>query len=279
MRACLPFMGAYMGRKLCPVMFAQDAAGGGPCTPQGPNGSFSLVCGLPKIGDLCTCFHLIQIKRRTSGSFQKVLAAATSAAEAAGTGDFIPRTALPFSIFAALWFQLCAGRWGRLDHINLGEGRAALRIHHLVAKIPYFRGLFGLDVGDHQAANGALERCRSPIFQMSRLCFQKDAFEAIYDFRLRHPWAPSAAQPEDWGTRDGLDATIAATRRGEAPVVFLWFSGVALSALPWRRPSRPGPAKLSSGWFACVPVRVRVFPSVPQMAKFVFTRPWRSLAF
>jgi hypothetical protein len=51
---------------------------------------------------------------------------------------------------------------------------------------------------------------------MSVLAFRRAAIEAFFDRRGLSVWAPSARQPADWGTREGLEATMLAAARGEA---------------------------------------------------------------
>jgi hypothetical protein len=231
MRALLPFIHASLDRKLAPLLLAQDAAGGSSGAAQGPNGSFSLTAGFPCLLDISKIFHLLQLRCRSSASFGRVLQKAGEQAFEMGLGDFVSRTPIPFHVFLTRWFQIGAGRWRRLDHINLGETRTAVLWGAICSRITRWRHTAFLCVGDNMAANGCLTGGRSPDPSMNHQCFKRAAVEALYDRRFLYPWCPSALQPGDWGTRDGLDETILATAAGRVLALFpgclvilLWFS-------------------------------------------------------
>jgi hypothetical protein len=160
-----------------------------------------------------------------------VLQEAGATATDGGLGDFVSRTPIPFHVFLDRWYQVGAGRWHRPDDITLGETRTAVIWGPVTSRIPRWRHTTFMCVGDNMGANGCLTGGRSPEPPLNRQCYKKASIEALYDRRFLYPWSPSALQPGDWGTRDGLEATIAATAAGivlplfpGCSVIILWFS-------------------------------------------------------
>lgn len=86
------------------------------------------------------------------------------------------------------------------------------------------------DLGDNKTANGALRKGRTPRYGVNRVCQRRAAHEAVLDVRGPVLWGPSALQPGDWGTREGLLPTSRAFRQGKilrlnlrAPVFLMCF--------------------------------------------------------
>ena len=104
--------------------------------------------------------------------------------------------------------------WRYPTHINPRETRAIVLSNEIVPKILAFRGCEFLDLGDNRAADGSYNHGRSPKCHMNRPLIRRAAYEAVSDTRGRSVWGPSAVQPGDWGTREGLRPTMSAALSG-----------------------------------------------------------------
>ena len=95
------------------------------------------------------------------------------------------------------WTEVQWGRWKWKDHITLGEGRAALRLLHILAGMETAHEHIVLSLQDNMALAGAWAKGRSPSQCLNFILRRKSGLCLASGILMLLPWVQSHLMPAD----------------------------------------------------------------------------------
>ena len=110
----------------------------------------------------------------------------------------VPFSRIPLpSIEALRWEEVAWGRWLHKDHITLGEGRATLKLLHIVASFAEAHDHILLSLEDNLALQGSWSKGRSPSGPLNFILRRRAATCIAARITMLLPWVQSPAMPAD----------------------------------------------------------------------------------
>ena len=215
MRGILPLLYADLARRPVSVVLAQDAA-----APEeklyGADhrhfGAFALAAMVPQFAEIKAVMANIQLVGRANAVPTPI---GTERAPLGLAPDIplLQRTTLPQSWFEAggpLWRILLARRWRWSIEIVVGEMLALVAWLNILiwVSVAAVRRREVLAITDNSAVAALVARGRSPRYDLNMPLRRLAGVCALLDLVVRAPWADTAHQPADGGTRAVGDAAL-----------------------------------------------------------------------
>ncbi len=122
---------------------------------------------------------------------------------AAPLSPSIPFGTLPTDVAAKRgWSTLSKRQWKYEDFIALGEGRATVKLCHMLSRCSSSHNLLVMSLQDNTVTACAHSKGRSSSLPVNYLCRRRAALCLASNIRLIFPWLESALPPADNASRN-----------------------------------------------------------------------------
>ena len=196
MRNVILLMFLDVGAPFATHVFATDARGARPedC------GGYGLVCTAVSDAEAASVFRAARTLGFTVPRVSSDLSGLRRPEKALVSTT--PYSTLPDGLLAQeRWHIMDHGKWRHLDHINLGEGRAVVRLARRLATDVRFHRRTIMSLEDNSSVAGSFGKGRSPSRPLNFLVRQFCASALVLGGRWLLPWVETLRQPADSASR------------------------------------------------------------------------------